>query len=87
MTTKDAIIKVLHETDRPLAVHEFGFIGANHAAISARLRELARVGIVVGERVDGRAYKAWSIASRGAISGPMIDKALGEPIYHPERWI
>lgn len=87
MKAADRIIKVLHEASRPLAIHEMVLPGVSQTAASARLRELAKVGIVVGERVDGRAYKAWSISSRGAISGPMLDKALGEPIYHPERWI
>lgn len=85
MTTRQAIIKCLYESHLPLAVHEFGFIGANHAAISARLREMARDGIVEGFRAEGKAYKVWRMIPRGALSGVMIDAAL--PIIHDERWL
>ena len=87
MKAADRIIQVLHEASRPLAIHEMVLPGVSQTAASARLRELAKVGIVVGERVPNKAYKAWTVASRGAVSRQMLDAALSpEPIYHPERW-
>ncbi len=61
MTTRQAVVKVLYESPRPLAVHEFGLMGVSQTAISARLRELARDGIVIGAKHPERAYKVWSL--------------------------
>lgn len=62
MTGRQAIIKALYESPRPLALHEIPVVGINQAAASARLRELARDGIVVGTRRPGTAYKEWAMA-------------------------
>ena len=59
-TTRQKILKSLALSPRPLACHEF-FVGANDAAVSARLRELARDGLVIGQRVPGKAYKVWNL--------------------------
>ncbi len=68
MTTREAIIETLSSSDRALAVFEFGFMGMAQTAISARLRELAREGIVVGAKHPKRAYKIWKLApSQGVL--------------------
>lgn len=61
MTTSEAVVRVLSETDEALAVHEFGLMGVAQTAISARLRELAREGIVVGAKHPTKAYKVWRL--------------------------
>ena len=67
MTTSQAVVRVLSETDSPLAVHEFGLMGVSQTAISARLRELARDGVVVGVKHPTRAYKLWKMAPQQGV--------------------
>jgi DNA-binding HxlR family transcriptional regulator len=62
VTTREAIISSLAESDSPLAVFEFGFMGMAQTAISARLRELAREGVVIGVKHPKGAWKVWSLA-------------------------
>lgn len=62
MTAKEEIIKSLSLSPRPLAVHEMYIPLASQTAISARLREMAREGTVVSEKVPGKAYKQWRLA-------------------------
>lgn len=45
----------------PTPVHGINIFGHSQTAISARLREMAREGIVVGSRLDGKPYKTWSV--------------------------
>lgn len=61
LTARQAIVSVLYESDRPLAVFEFGLMGVAQTAISARLRELARDGIVVGVKPKDKPYKVWAM--------------------------
>ncbi len=60
MTVPQLILNRLAESSN-LALHEFNIFGSNQAAISARLRELARQGIVVGKVRKGTNYKEWSL--------------------------
>lgn len=62
MTTKATIVALLSEANRPLAVHEIPVPMTSETAISARLRELARDGIVIGERHPVKPYKIWRVA-------------------------
>ncbi len=61
MTARQALVKALYESPRPLALHEIPVIGINQAAASARLRELRRDGIVESVPVPGRKYTAWRL--------------------------
>lgn len=61
MTAKEAILQVLQESDRPLAVFEFGLIGVSQTSISARLRELRRENKVYSAPVKGAKYTKWMI--------------------------
>ena len=63
-TAKTEIIKKLAMTDKPLSVHEFDLPLYSQTNISARLRELAREGVVISQRVPGKAYKSWSLVFR-----------------------
>lgn len=61
MTAKQAIVERLRYAGRPVAIHELGLIGFSETALSARTRELARAGIIKGERREGKAFKEWSL--------------------------
>lgn len=61
MTAKKAILSVLQESDRPLAIFEFGLMGVAQTSISARLRELKREGAVYSVPVKGKKYTAWQV--------------------------
>ena len=67
MTAKEAIVSTLSDSDRPLAVFEFGLMGVAQTSISARLRELARDGIVQSVRVPGKRYTAWTLAPKDLV--------------------
>lgn len=62
MTARSEILKTLALAQRPIGVHEFYIGGTSQTAISARLRELARELLVVGETKPGKSYKVWSLA-------------------------
>ena len=76
MTARQSIIKFLYESSRPVAVHEIVIPRVSQTAVSARLREIARDGLVEGLRVEGKAFKVWRMVPNGAISGAMIDRAI-----------
>ena len=59
MTTKEAILQVLEESDRPLAIFEFGLMGVAQTSISARLRELRKENKVYSVPVKGQKYTKW----------------------------
>lgn len=61
-TAAKEIVATLERATKPLACHEFAIPDYSQTNISARLRELARAGIVVGKRREGKAFKEWSIA-------------------------
>ena len=67
MTAKEAIVDTLSGSDRPLAVFEFGLMGVAQTSISARLRELARDGIVQSVRVPGKRYTAWTLTPKDLV--------------------
>ena len=60
MTASSKILQRLSEQSN-LACHDFN-IGANDAAVSARLRELFKQGKVTWIRRKGEAYKRWSLS-------------------------
>lgn len=88
MTAKEAILKTLGQAWKPMPIHEFQLIGVSETAISARLRELARDGVVEGHRVEGKSYKAWTLKNpTGALSAAMINAALpNDYVNNPEVW-
>ena len=61
MTARQAIIKVLYESPRPLAIHELPLEGISQTSASARLRELKQDGIVVSVPVKGQRFTAWML--------------------------
>ena len=62
MTAKAALLMSLpHESSRDwLGVHEINIGWHSQTAISARLRELAREGKVIGRVRKGKAVKEWA---------------------------
>lgn len=64
MGAKEDIIVCLSLSSKPLAVHEPPVSLCSDTAISARLREMARDGYVIGVKRPGKAYKQWSLAFR-----------------------
>ena len=62
MTARQALVKALYESPRPLALHEIPVVGINQAAASARLRELRRDGLVISVKVPGKKFTAWMLA-------------------------
>lgn len=72
-TAKTAIINRLSSGDW-IAVHEFGLFGYSETAISARLREMARVGIVEGRFRANENFKEWRLSTSPQIEDiPVID--------------
>lgn len=55
------IIARLYEAPGPLALHELGIPDVSQTSASARLRELAREGIVQSVKVPGKHYTAWTL--------------------------
>jgi hypothetical protein len=49
-TIKDKIIKVLKEVGKPLAEHEFPYVGTNGSGLSACLRRIRDRGLVQARR-------------------------------------
>lgn len=68
-TAKQEIIRRLVESPTSLAVHEFNIFGHSETAISARLREMAKDGNVVGRVRPGTALKEWSLVAKLELIG------------------
>lgn len=64
MTAKEKIIDRLKE-EKNLALFQFKIMGCSESAISARLRELASVGLVVGHFEKGEPFKRWNLSQPG----------------------
>lgn len=58
-TAREKILDRLALAENPLALHELDINGVSQAAASARLREMAREGLVVSIPVAGKRYTAW----------------------------
>jgi len=74
-TARQEILRTLAMSTVPLAVHELGIPWVSDTAASARLRELAREGLVVGARAQGKPYKVWTISP----------DSLSTPTPHPQE--
>lgn len=61
VTAKDMVLVRLKQSRQALAVHEFDIQGYSENNIATRLSELAREGLVKGNRRDGRQFKEWSL--------------------------
>jgi hypothetical protein len=61
MIAKQAIIERLKKSPEMLAIHEMGFLGHSQTAISARLREMRREGLVCGSTRPGKKFKQWGL--------------------------
>ncbi len=61
MTARAKILAALHEAPWPLPIHRIPVEGVSQTSMSARLRELAREGIVVSYPVPGSRCTAWAL--------------------------
>lgn len=61
LTAKGWIALRLWQAGKPLAIHEILAPGHSQTAISARCREMARDGIIVGATRPGTSYKEWAL--------------------------
>ena len=61
MTAKAAILARLTESSAPLPLHALDIPGVSQTAASARLRELARAGIVESVPVPFKRFTAWRL--------------------------
>lgn len=75
-TATAAILQALKEAGKPLAVHEFPIFGHSQTALSARTREMARLGLIAGQRREGKAFKEWFLSQRGMGEGVGINVAI-----------
>lgn len=64
ITARERIIARLGESLAPVPLHLMNIDGVSQTSASARLRELAREGIVVSVPVPGHRYTAWILANR-----------------------
>ena len=62
-TATQAIISALERSGKPLALHEMGILNHSQTALSARTREMARLGLIAGTVRRGTKYKEWSLAT------------------------
>lgn len=53
------LIEEFLKQNGPAPVHGINIFGHSQTAISARLREMAREGIVTGYKENGKPYKTW----------------------------
>lgn len=64
---REKIIARLRLSPEPLAIHDLNLDGVSQTSASARLRELARDGIVQSVRVPGKRYTAWTLAPKDLV--------------------
>ncbi len=60
LTVKEKILEVLRRSPKPLACHEFPYLGTNENTIATRLTELATEGKVTSKYRDGKRFKEWA---------------------------
>lgn len=70
MTARDLIVKRLAQATEPLPLHALNIPMVSQTAASARLRELAREGVVQSVPVSGKRFTAWKLA------GPILSLPL-----------
>ena len=61
MTARDIILNRLAHASGPVALHELDLKSVSQTSASARLREMAREGIVKSVRVPGKRFTAWTL--------------------------
>ena len=61
MTARTLILQRLALADLPLPIHALDIPGVSQTSASARLRELAKEGLVVSYPVKGAKYTAWAL--------------------------
>ncbi len=61
VTARDLILAELRRREKPLAVHELCVTGVSECSASARLREMAEDGLVIGKKREGKSFKEWSL--------------------------
>lgn len=65
-TIPEKILEVLSQVSMPLATFEFPLkqIGTNECTVSARLRQLAQKGKVIGFTRKDKRYKEWILVGK-----------------------
>lgn len=71
-TAKEKILDFLAMADGPVPIHELRIEGVSQTSASARLREMAREGLVESVPVEGKRYTAWKAV-------PVVDYDFNTP--------
>lgn len=61
MTARQKILQRLALADLPVPIHDLNLTGVSQTSASARLRELAKDGLVVSVPVKGKRFTAWML--------------------------
>lgn len=61
-TARQAILRVLGNARRPMAIHELEIIGHSQISLARRIYELAREGKVASVDREGKNFKEWALA-------------------------
>ena len=64
MTAKQKIMARLSSSPWPVPLHKLDIPGVSECSASARLREMARLGIVYSVPVPGTKYTAWALVPK-----------------------
>lgn len=63
-TAKQEIIRYLALAPGPVPVRDMIIPNVSQNSIGTRLPEMAREGIVVGEKLNGKPYKSWRLSAK-----------------------
>lgn len=61
MTARQALIARLYSAGEAVPIHALDIPGVSQTSASARLREMAREGLVQSVKVPGARYTAWKL--------------------------
>ena len=67
MTARDIILNRLAHASGPVALHELDLKSVSQTSASARLREMARDGVVKSVRVPGKRFTDWILTPQSDI--------------------
>ena len=65
------IIRRLYEANAPLPIHALDIPQVSQTSASARLREMAREGLVESDQVPGKRWTAWKLV-KADLSLPLV---------------
>ena len=78
LTARTKILQRLALADLPLPIHALDIPGVSQTSASARLREMAREGLVVKYPVKGKHFDAWALT-------PESDIDFSKPYWAGEK--